>query len=284
MGTGTSSSRRGACSQSPGCSSVSGCCEQSEPTTTAGAAPWPPEAVATAGPAQSTRARTSNVSGARTRTCLTPPLRSGHGRTPPAASVTIPRGARRPGAPPRPRAGGDRPQRRDARSSVRYVRCVSFPEPGAVWRPAATTERAVTSPTGSWTRFAAPGTEVGGGFGLFESWIPADSPGALPHLHTGFTESFYVLDGALRIMTGETWTEAGPGDLVHVPHRGVHAFRTGPDSDARFLILFVPGAPRERYFRGLAEFAARATPPSPEEVDAFALTCDQVNLRDHPGF
>ncbi|MCM3846975.1 cupin domain-containing protein [Pseudonocardia sp. DR1-2] len=161
---------------------------------------------------------------------------------------------------------------------------MSFPEPGAVWRPAATTERAVTSPTGSWTRFAAPGAEVGGGFGLFESWIPADSPGALPHLHTGFTESFYVLDGALRVMTGDTWTEAGPGDLVHVPHRGVHAFRTGPDSDARFLILFVPGAPRERYFRGLAEFAARATPPSAEEVDAFALTCDQVNLRDHPGF
>lgn len=162
--------------------------------------------------------------------------------------------------------------------------CVSFPEPSAVLRPAAGTERVVTSPTGSWTRFAAPGDDVGGGFGLFESWIPEDSPGALPHYHSGFTESFYVVDGRLRIMTGTEWTEAGPGDLVHVPPHGVHAFRTGPGADARFLILFVPGAPRERYFRGLAEFAARSRPPSPDEVDAFALTCDQVNLREHPGF
>lgn len=93
-----------------------------------------------------------------------------------------------------------------------------------------------------------------------------------------------MLDGRLRIMTGSAWTEAGPGDLVHVPPHGVHAFRTGPGCDARFLILFVPGAPRERYFRGLAEFTARDEPPSPAEVDAFARTCDQVNLRDHPGF
>ena len=159
---------------------------------------------------------------------------------------------------------------------------MSFPEPGAVWRPRTDSERAVTSRTGSWTRFAAPGDAVGGGFGLFESWIPADAPGAMPHYHSGFTESFYVLSGRLRVLTGTEWTEAGEGDLVHVPARGVHAFRTGPDSDARFLILFVPGAPRERYFRGLAEFAARAEPPSAEEVDAFALSCDQVNLREHP--
>lgn len=160
---------------------------------------------------------------------------------------------------------------------------VSFPEPTAVRRPAGATEHVVTSRTGSWTRFAAPGDAVGGGFGLFESWIPPDSPGAMPHYHSGFSESFYVIEGLLRIMTGTDRTDAGPGDLVHVPPGGVHAFRTGPDSDARFLILFVPGAPRERYFRGLAEFAARAQPPTAEEVDAFALTCDQVNLRDHPG-
>jgi hypothetical protein len=61
----------------------------------------------------------------------------------------------------------------------------------------------------------------------------------------------------------------------------VHAFRAVDGAEpARFLILFVPGAPRERYFRGLAEFGRREVPPTPEEVDGFARECDQVNLRD----
>jgi hypothetical protein len=42
----------------------------------------------------------------------------------------------------------------------------------------------------------------------------------------------------------------------------------------------VPGAPRERYFRGLAEFGQREVPPTEAEVDQFALECDQVNVRD----
>ncbi|MCO5594547.1 hypothetical protein L7F22_048579 [Adiantum nelumboides] len=197
----------------PACISVSGCCEQSEPTTTAGVVPWAPGAVATAGPAHSTRARTSNAIGARTRTCLTPPLRSDHGRTPPAAPTTIPRALAAPVLPHGPR--GWRPAAAPGRpvaGPLRSVRELPRARRGVASRRDHRTRRHL--PTGSWTRFAAPGAEVGGGFGLFESWIPADSPGALPHLHTGFTESFYVLDGALRVMTGDTWTEAGPGDLV----------------------------------------------------------------------
>lgn len=155
---------------------------------------------------------------------------------------------------------------------------MTFPEPEATWLPRADAEEVGAQ---SVTRFVAPGTAVHGEFGLFEFSLPPGRQGALPHYHTGFSESFYVLSGRLAVMTGRDWRVAGSGDFVHVPAHGMHAFRT-PDGDelVRFLILFVPGAPRERYFRGLAEFGQREVPPTEAEVDQFALECDQVNMRD----
>lgn len=126
--------------------------------------------------------------------------------------------------------------------------------------------------------FTAPGDVVGGGFGLFESAALPGRPGAIPHYHRGFSESFWVISGRLAVMSGTQWRVLGSGDFAHVPVDGVHAFRGVGDELARFLILFVPGAPREDYFRGLVELGARGA--SPEEVDAFARECDQVNLRD----
>src|ERR671930_706023 len=133
---------------------------------------------------------------------------------------------------------------------------MTFPEPEATWRPRTDTEE--VGRVGNVTRFVAPGTAARGEFGLFEVVMQPGRPGAIPHFHTGFSESFYVVSGRLAVMTGRDWRVAGSGDFVHVPARGMHAFRA-PDGDepVRFLILFVPGAPRERYFRGLAELGRR---------------------------
>jgi quercetin dioxygenase-like cupin family protein len=151
---------------------------------------------------------------------------------------------------------------------------MTFPEPEATWRLRDDTEQ-----LGATTRFVAPGSTVNGEFGLFEYHAaPGTGPGA--HYHRGFSESFYVLSGQLAVMTGRTWRVAGSGDFVYVPRHGVHAFHAEGDEAARFLILFTPGAPREDYFRGLAEFAQREIPPTQAEVDEFALACDQVNLHD----
>ena len=61
----------------------------------------------------------------------------------------------------------------------------------------------------------------------------------------------------------------------------MHGFRAaGSDVGARFLILFTPGIPRERYFEGLVELYAGGRTPSTAEVDEFALRHDQLNLRD----
>jgi mannose-6-phosphate isomerase-like protein (cupin superfamily) len=126
--------------------------------------------------------------------------------------------------------------------------------------------------------FTAPGHVVGGGYGLFETSALPGRWGAIPHFHRGFTEAFWVISGRLAVMSGREWGVLGEGDFAHVPVNGVHGFHALGDEPARFLILFVPGAPREEYFRGLAELFARGA--GPEEIDEFALTCDQVNLRD----
>ena len=130
-------------------------------------------------------------------------------------------------------------------------------------------------------RFVATGSQTRGDFGLYEFTLPPGAGGPGPHLHRTFSESFHVLEGALDVLAGDQWTVAQAGDLVYVPRSGVHGFRAaGPDVGARFLILFTPGIPRERYFKGLVELYADGRRPTNEEVDAFALQHDQLNLRD----
>jgi mannose-6-phosphate isomerase-like protein (cupin superfamily) len=128
--------------------------------------------------------------------------------------------------------------------------------------------------------FTAPSDTVGGGYGLFENAAVPGRWGAIPHYHTGFTEAFWVISGRLGVMSGTGWQVLGSGDFAHVPVNGVHGFHAVGDELARFLILFVPGAPREHYFRGLVELFERGA--STGEIDTFARTCDQVNLRDWP--
>ena len=131
------------------------------------------------------------------------------------------------------------------------------------------------------TRFIATGDQTRGDFGLFEVVMAPGGSGPGPHLHRTFSESFHVLDGELAVLAGDEWTTASAGDLVYVPRSGVHAFRAArEDVGARFLILFTPGIPRERYFEGLVELYADGRRPTTEEVDAFALQHDQLNLRD----
>lgn len=93
-------------------------------------------------------------------------------------------------------------------------------------------------------------------------------------------ESFYVLIGTVKIFDGREWLDAQPGDFVHVPVGGLHGFRNDSDAPASMLIHFVPGAPREAYFEGLARWATEGR-PSPDAVEAFYQEHD--NLFVEPG-
>jgi len=127
-------------------------------------------------------------------------------------------------------------------------------------------------------RFVAPGSMTSGRFGLFEARLAPHAPGASPHYHTTFSESFYVLSGRPLLHAGGRWTRFGPGDYAHVAEHGVHGFRNDGDEPASLLILFAPGIARERYFEDLAEIWASGRRPGPEEMADLYARHDQVNL------
>ena len=154
---------------------------------------------------------------------------------------------------------------------------MSYPEPrhlgpgavSAVLRPADAPADLVTA-SGS-VGYLATGATTDGAFGLYR-WEMGPAPsGPAPHFHRGMTESFLVLDGTVRLYDGARWLDAVPRDFLHVPEGGVHGFHNDSGAAATMLILFAPGAPRETYFRELADISSSGRVLSDEEwTDLFA--------------
>ncbi|MET8867836.1 cupin domain-containing protein [Nonomuraea sp. NPDC004580] len=130
-------------------------------------------------------------------------------------------------------------------------------------------------PSGTQVHYLATGGSTGGAFGLYRYEMPAKPSGPSPHFHRTMTESFYVLDGTIRLYNGDKWADGKPGDFLFVPEGGIHAFRNESGEPATMLILFTPGAPREGYFEELAEIAATGRQLSPDEWTELYLRHDQ---------
>jgi quercetin dioxygenase-like cupin family protein len=92
----------------------------------------------------------------------------------------------------------------------------------------------------------ATGASTGGRYGLLESTIP---PGFSPplHVHHREDESFYVLEGQLRLQCGDETFVAPAGSYIFLPRDVPHSFRVEGDTPARMLTLETPGG-GERFF------------------------------------
>ena len=117
--------------------------------------------------------------------------------------------------------------------------------------------------------YLAKGAATEERFGLYRVDMRPQVPGANPHFHRTFSESFFVLSGTVSLFNGDRWTEAKEGDFLYVPEGGIHAFRNDSENPASLLLIFAPGVPREEYFETLAKMAA-GTQLSEEE---FATLC-----------
>jgi|tagenome__1003787_1003787.scaffolds.fasta_scaffold18701415_1 quercetin dioxygenase-like cupin family protein len=120
-----------------------------------------------------------------------------------------------------------------------------------------------------WTDYLTTGADTDGEFGLYRWHMAGPPSGPDPHFHRSLSESFYVLDGEVRLYDGRAWLTGSAGDFLHIPPGGVHGFRNESGAPATMLILFAPGAPRERYFEGLVERATMDPQPSPDEMAEF---------------
>lgn len=126
---------------------------------------------------------------------------------------------------------------------------------------------------GTSVHYLATGASTNGQFGMYR-WDMGPGPGGPDkHFHRAISESFFILSGTIGIFNGDRWIDATPGEFVHVPEGGIHAFRNDSGEPASMLLHFAPGAPREAYFEGLAEFAISGR-PSEEELAEFFLRHD----------
>ena len=79
--------------------------------------------------------------------------------------------------------------------------------------------------------------------------------GANPHRHYHSSELFYVLDGSIELLAGETVLHATRGDLVVVPPELPHAFASTRGQHGQLLVVITPGVERFEYFRHLGRIA-----------------------------
>ncbi|MFG2871488.1 cupin domain-containing protein [Streptomyces sp. NPDC048338] len=155
---------------------------------------------------------------------------------------------------------------------------MSYPDPryhgekgevSALYRPAGAPAE-LTSANGSQTHYLATTASTQGEFGLYRVDMAPKAGGPSTHFHRTISESFFILDGTVRLYDGAQWVDARKGDFLYVPTGGLHAFRNDSDDPASMLLLFAPGAPREEYFEKVSTVAAMPE----EERAAFFLAHD----------
>ena len=101
-------------------------------------------------------------------------------------------------------------------------------------------------------RLLLDASDTGGAISAHRAVLGEGVLGASPHLHTGSSELFYVIDGSVDLLAGDELVTAVQGDLVVVPPAYAHAFRATPGRTAEMLIIVTPGIERFDFFRGLA--------------------------------
>jgi len=102
---------------------------------------------------------------------------------------------------------------------------------------------------------------TGGALSTVRVTLDSGADGARPHRHEHSAEMFYLLEGAVRILSGAEILRAEQGDVVVVPPRMPHAFSAVQGTKADLLIVVAPGIERFEYFRQLTRIARGEEPP-----------------------
>jgi mannose-6-phosphate isomerase-like protein (cupin superfamily) len=106
---------------------------------------------------------------------------------------------------------------------------------------------------------------TGGAFSMSEVTVAPGFPGPPLHLHRRMTDSFFVLEGTLRVVAGDREADIPAGGYALVPPGVPHTFSNPGDTPVRLLNLNAPGG-WEDYLR---ELAAAMPPDGPPDPEAF---------------
>lgn len=118
------------------------------------------------------------------------------------------------------------------------------------------------------------GAETGGRMTLAEGVYPP-GVGTPPHMHHGEDEMFEVIEGRFKFMAGESFIEAGPGEVVWAPRGIPHAFTCISDAPGRLRFTVTPGG-IDAMFAELAQL-----PAGPPEIAKILEICGRYNIDIH---
>jgi quercetin dioxygenase-like cupin family protein len=106
--------------------------------------------------------------------------------------------------------------------------------------------------------------QTGGVLTIVEVTEPPNAVAPL-HVHHHDDETFWILEGGVRIEAAGTVVDARPGDVVFGP-RGVPHHYTVGDAGCRMLFILTPGG-FERMVRDMSVPAGSRTPPPPPDEE-----------------
>jgi mannose-6-phosphate isomerase-like protein (cupin superfamily) len=89
--------------------------------------------------------------------------------------------------------------------------------------------------------FKADGAETADRYCVSEWWLDAGAPGPGAHLHEANEELFYVVEGTMTFLAGESWIEAPQGSFLRIPAGTTHDFENRSSARAGVLNVFLPG-------------------------------------------
>jgi quercetin dioxygenase-like cupin family protein len=121
---------------------------------------------------------------------------------------------------------------------------------------------------GALAQVRVSGEQTGGAFALADHLARRGNASPV-HVHDRDDETFFVLDGELRVFVGEEEHTAGPGTVAVLPRRLRHAYVV-TSATARFLTVHTP-AGFEQFAAEVGEPARALTlPPPPAGPPDFA--------------
>jgi len=117
---------------------------------------------------------------------------------------------------------------------------IVFAKPDASVVVRGTEAEVVGSPKAA-VKLLVDSSSAGGALSTVQVSLDVGADGAKPHRHEQSAEMFYVLEGAVRVLSGDQILHAERGDVIVVPPGLAHAFAAEQGSKAELLIVIAPG-------------------------------------------
>lgn len=115
-------------------------------------------------------------------------------------------------------------------------------------------------------RILEDGSHTGHRVGLVEASLPPGSPGPPQHIHREHDETFFVLSGMVRFISGTEQLDLPAGNLLTAPIGTPHTFSNPDQNQPATMLCTVTPDRYINYFRELGTLAAGSEGAYPDAI------------------